>query len=52
MVKRKMKNTQSSIKMTYLLIAIIVFAIAFVLLINKQKKDDYLADILDNNFSV
>ena len=39
-------------KFVCLFIVIIAFALAFVLLINKQNKDTYLADIEESNFSV
>lgn len=35
-----------------LFIVIIVFTLAFVLLINKQREDEYLADIMENNLNV
>ena len=51
-MKKKNKKEDNHMKFLCLFIVIIVFTIAFVLLINKQNKDSYLADINDINFKI
>ena len=50
-MKKKDKDNDRT-KLTYLFIVIMAFALAFVLLINKQNKDTYLADIEESNFNI
>lgn len=49
---RKTRKKDNSKKLMCLFIVIIVFTLAFVLLINKQREDEYLADIMENNLNV
>ena len=50
-IMNKIKKKDKSLKILYLFIVIIIFTLAFLLLINKQK-EEMLADSIESNFNV
>ena len=52
MKRKEHKKNNEKTKLWYLFIVIISFTMAFVLLINKQKEDTYLADIEESSFNI
>ena len=50
--KKNEKHQDNKNKFLYLVVVVVIFTVAFVLLVNKQNKDNYYLNVKDSNFSV